>query len=380
LIAQKRKEKNLRVKIKGEASPCDGDQSSPLEDQSIPHLPDTQLEPDPQADPLSQSSFFNYSREDNGMDPTILQESNLSPPNVSYPNDPDPSDPDLDDSTSDDDSSDLLSPNLIAASSNLDPEPPLTDSTADGNDQKNDAEMFSSDESDIESESDDLEYGNLILAMKHVIENSDQAEDLDEFEEEGEEEEQGIGLHFEGIEEEDITGNLSWSLGEQPNDDPPHLDPPHPSAEEILSQAEDLFNEVPKYREQISHNENDDDASAGSWDEFSDPEDPPVPAHGLTVFGLPFPLGKTVCNENGLNLECNTPASRMEALREYLENSLGTDRFIKVYRLLKSVGPKDDDDELLKSMESVVGVEGLHFMDAFFQLIHIEDKFESGEW
>jgi hypothetical protein len=370
LIAQKRKEKNLRVKaqsgkevvvspvndvsdVDSSFVPLDAHENCLVSEEPIsrasPHTESMKSK-----DPFSQSSFFMYSQGERPESPVHAQESVPSEEllledqdehqlNVQSPPDGPPDGP-------------LEIPELK-------------------NDAQ-DAKGFSSDsDNESESESEDLEYDNLIQAMKNVIEHSsDQAEDLDEFEEEGEDSE---GIQFEAIGEDEML-NLSWSSREQPDQFSSALDPPHPSAEEILSRAEDLFTEVP-YREQTPNNESYDGASTGSWDDFSEPEDSP-PAHALTVFGLPFPLGKTICNENGLNLECNTPASRMEALREYLENSLGTDRFIKVYRLLKSVGPKDDDDELLKSMESVVGVEGLHFMDAFFQLIHIEDKFESGEW
>lgn len=98
----------------------------------------------------------------------------------------------------------------------------------------------------------------------------------------------------------------------------------------------------------------------------------------MTIYGVPFPLGQTARHEVGMQVEDEDSAAvKMEALREYLEDSLGLDRFTKAYRLLKSIGPRDDDDSLLNNMEEIVGVEGLEYMDAFIQLITIEDRFES---
>lgn len=116
-----------------------------------------------------------------------------------------------------------------------------------------------------------------------------------------------------------------------------------------------------------------------SWGENdSATEEGSDPNFHVTVYGVPFPLNDVVRSANGIEIdEDHSPASRMEALREYLEDALGVDKFIKAYRLLKAVDPKDDDDALLASMEAIVGVDGLHYMDAFIQLITIEDRFES---
>ena len=98
----------------------------------------------------------------------------------------------------------------------------------------------------------------------------------------------------------------------------------------------------------------------------------------MTVYGVPFPLGRTIRKESGIDFsEDDSPALKMEALREYLEDSLGLERFIKAYRLLKAIGPRDDDDSLLTKMEHIVGVEGLQYMDTFIQLISIEERFET---
>jgi hypothetical protein len=240
-----------------------------------------------------------------------------------------------------------------------------------------------------DDESEDLEYDNLIQAMKLVLDSAGPVNDDNEEFEEEEEDEDDDEEELEDIDEagEDYSSeSFSPSPQFDENEDTVESESQHLSPDDILSRAEQLFTEIPRplnaaaaYDDQKEEEE----LSNGSWDEFSDhdsPEDPDNALAGVTVFGVPFPLGQTVCKENGMNPELSTPASRMEALREYLENSLGTDRFIKVYRLLKSVGPKDDDDELLSALEKVVGVEGLRYMDTFFQLIHIEDKFESGEW
>lgn len=101
--------------------------------------------------------------------------------------------------------------------------------------------------------------------------------------------------------------------------------------------------------------------------------------HDVTIYGVPFPLGQTARHDVGISFgEEDSPALKMEALREYLEDSLGLDKFIKAYRLLKSIGPSDeDDDSLLSNMEQIVGVEGLQYMDTFIQLITIEERFEN---
>jgi hypothetical protein len=41
---------------------------------------------------------------------------------------------------------------------------------------------------------------------------------------------------------------------------------------------------------------------------------------------------------------------------------------------MKVVETSEDDDAILVEMESIVGVEGLHLIDAFINLIALEDE------
>lgn len=217
---------------------------------------------------------------------------------------------------------------------------------------------------EVESDSDDnVEYDNLILAMKGIMEKAELIDELEEFEEEE--------VHIFYLNEESPIDMDLATIDEEVT-----ILESHPSAEKVLAAVDEFFTEhrqAPNHDHHASHD--DKNASTGSWDDFSDEE--PLNQNAFTVYGVPFPLSKTTCKLPVDTLDESTPASRMEALREYLENALGIDSFIKVYRLLKSVGPKDDDDELLGTIEGIIGVDGLCYMDAFFQLIHIEDKFES---
>jgi hypothetical protein len=377
MIAQKRKEKNLRSKNK-EAVEIAAEGSRPLAqdgdscDETTSPAAKTDL---PKSGPISnpdesfsKSSFFMYSQDDININRRTIQSSSSTSALADTNSPAEPLHPSPQES---DDEKKIAASDVVADS------PFGEDSLPDLAEEKIESDPYDPRLTLVsDDESEDLEYDNLIQAMKQVIENSDQAGDCDddEFEEEDDAE-------LEDIDEGDDDSSEESPQSCPAEDDFSEIDPQHLSPDEILSLADQLFSEVPRPTSEAYDHE--DELSNGSWDEFSDTESPDVPAPdnpGLTVFGVPFPLGKTVCEDNGLSPELSTPASRMEALREYLENALGTDRFIKVYRLLKSVGPKDDDDELLSALERVVGVEGLRYMDAFFQLIHIEDKFESGEW
>lgn len=109
--------------------------------------------------------------------------------------------------------------------------------------------------------------------------------------------------------------------------------------------------------------------------------------HDMTVFGVPFPINADDRMNLGLHInESDTPATKIEVLREYLENCLGIEKFIKTYRLLRSFGTnentvisnedEDDDDRLLAEVENIIGSDGLQYMDVFMHLISMEENFE----
>lgn len=370
MIAQKRKEKNLRAKEKEVVDILVEDRLPVLDRNVSENTPPIGVRDfaesadiSNQEDSFSKSSFFLYSQDDINVNRRTLK----STLEISFPIEPHRPLPHDSNDEGKNSVSDVVLDSVASHASNEDSLHSLVQDHIEESDSCNPHSTFISDD-----DSEDLEYDNLIHLMKQIIENSTQLEDGDdEFEENDD-------LELDDINEGE-DDDSSEPLQSCPQDDLSELESHQLSPNEILSQADQLFSVVS--RPTIKADDPEDELSDGSWDEFSDTDDPDSSTnHGLTVFGIPFPLGKTLCDENGLNPELSTPATRMEALREYLENSLGTDRFIKVYRLLKSVGPKDDDDELLSALERVVGVEGLRYMDTFFQLIHIEDKFESGEW
>lgn len=99
----------------------------------------------------------------------------------------------------------------------------------------------------------------------------------------------------------------------------------------------------------------------------------------MTVFGLPMPLSHEERKEVNVDSE-DTYAARVESIRVFLEEKLGVRRFVKAYRLLKSIQEEEqdteDEDALLSRMEKILGAEGLQYLDIMFQLITIEEKFQ----
>jgi hypothetical protein len=105
-------------------------------------------------------------------------------------------------------------------------------------------------------------------------------------------------------------------------------------------------------------------------------------AFDMTVFGVPFPANSKQREAMGIHIDSSdTPASRIEALREFLENRIGEEKFIRTYRLLRSStagdGDESDDDKLLLEVESIVGADGLEYIEMFYQLITMEESFDS---
>jgi hypothetical protein len=76
-----------------------------------------------------------------------------------------------------------------------------------------------------------------------------------------------------------------------------------------------------------------------------------------------------VCDEE------EDPANkRADKIRSYLQRVIGPINFERAYSLMKVVETSEDDDAILVEMESIVGVEGLHLIDAFINLIALEDE------
>ena len=69
-----------------------------------------------------------------------------------------------------------------------------------------------------------------------------------------------------------------------------------------------------------------------------------------------------------------TVTDEVGKIRQYLVDCVGAVNVEKVCSLLRVVEISDDDDALLAEMESIVGVEGLHLLDAFINVISLEDE------
>mmetsp|Transcript_2626 Transcript_2626/g.2779 ORF Transcript_2626/g.2779 Transcript_2626/m.2779 type:complete len:664 (-) Transcript_2626:241-2232(-) len=99
----------------------------------------------------------------------------------------------------------------------------------------------------------------------------------------------------------------------------------------------------------------------------------------MTVCGIPMPLSHSDREELNVGSD-DSQAARIESIRVFLEKKLGVRRFVKAYRLLKSIQDQQqddaDEDALLGQMEGILGPERLQYLDIMFQLITIEEKFQ----
>lgn len=75
-----------------------------------------------------------------------------------------------------------------------------------------------------------------------------------------------------------------------------------------------------------------------------------------------------------VGVEEKDPFVRAEKIRVYIQKIIGPINFEKAYSLMKVVETSEDDDAILEEMESIVGVEGLHLIDTFINLISLEDE------
>lgn len=67
-------------------------------------------------------------------------------------------------------------------------------------------------------------------------------------------------------------------------------------------------------------------------------------------------------------------AHRIESLRMFLEKMVGDELFIKVYRLLDSMGQEDDEDAVMSKATSMLGPKKI-YLSLVNQLIYCEDVF-----
>jgi hypothetical protein len=65
----------------------------------------------------------------------------------------------------------------------------------------------------------------------------------------------------------------------------------------------------------------------------------------------------------------------IERLRIHLEEQLGTDLFVNLYRLLKDIQVQDDDDELNKKIHSLLSQKNIKYLSFINQLIYCEETF-----
>ncbi|KAG1679536.1 hypothetical protein FOA52_011138 [Chlamydomonas sp. UWO 241] len=69
---------------------------------------------------------------------------------------------------------------------------------------------------------------------------------------------------------------------------------------------------------------------------------------------------------------------KVESLRMYLDDALGTDVFMKVYRRLESLTVDDDEAEVSREFLSLLGAERLPYLALIHQLIVCEEQWEAG--
>ena len=240
-----------------------------------------------------------------------------------------------------------------------------------------DQEQHSDDDACVGSVHDDEDFGSMLLAMEGALCLQERPLGVDEVDDVFEEASDSDGYNDDDLEEYSETRCRHSTDSEGGADDLQTPEAPSRWEKGAVASIQDHATAGEDWGEMEGE-------SLGlSWGSDSD-EEGRVGAKGegggqeMTVYGVPFPLGRTIRKDGGMEFsEHDSPAVKMEALREYLEGSLGLDSFIKAYRLLKAIGPRDDDDSLLTKMEHIVGVEGLQYMNTFIQLISIEERFEA---
>lgn len=91
--------------------------------------------------------------------------------------------------------------------------------------------------------------------------------------------------------------------------------------------------------------------------------------------------GKFMLNGEMLRLpvrEEDSLALKVEALRCFLEERLGTDPFLRVYRRLESLTQDDDDEAVSREFVSALGPEKLAYLQLVHQLIICEENMHTG--
>eukprot|EP00798_Chlamydomonas_sp_ICE-L_P001773 gene1773-33191_t len=87
--------------------------------------------------------------------------------------------------------------------------------------------------------------------------------------------------------------------------------------------------------------------------------------------------GKFTLNGETIDLpvqESDSLALKVEALRMFLEEKLGTHPFLKVYRRLESLTMEDDESEVSKEFLAVLGQDKLPYLQLVHQLIITEER------
>ncbi|GFH11762.1 protein kinase domain-containing protein [Haematococcus lacustris] len=67
-------------------------------------------------------------------------------------------------------------------------------------------------------------------------------------------------------------------------------------------------------------------------------------------------------------------AHKVEALRMFLDQKLGTQAFLKVYRRLESLSLEDDESEVSREFLAVLGQDKLPYLQLIHQLIVCEEN------
>ncbi|GLI70930.1 hypothetical protein VaNZ11_016024 [Volvox africanus] len=94
--------------------------------------------------------------------------------------------------------------------------------------------------------------------------------------------------------------------------------------------------------------------------------------HSAALSGQ-FMLNGQVIQLSGVR-EGDSLALKVEALRVFLEQNLGTNAFLKVYRMLESLSSEDDEAQVSAAFLAVLGQEKLPFLQLVHQLIVCEEN------
>ncbi|KAJ9525273.1 hypothetical protein QJQ45_020808 [Haematococcus lacustris] len=162
-------------------------------------------------------------------------------------------------------------------------------------------------------------------------------------------------------------------------------EPPVTAAAQAVTDAEDLeFAAMVKEMQDILI-DGGEAAEAGSPDgELSEDDDQTAAVRAPTFALLPLRASRTALAGrfmlNGVEVPLegvrsnDSLAHKVEALRMFLDQKLGTQAFLKVYRRLESLSLEDDESEVSREFLAVLGQDKLPYLQLIHQLIVCEEN------